>query len=230
MADARERTPPSFETVWAMFQELAEQSRETDKKLKEIAEDTRKTIKEMSAELKESGLRFEKQLEKSDLRLAKSKEELDRQMADLGRRFGDLGNRFGELAEHLVAPSINEKFNALGYHFDAVYPGGLRIDGPGKKTLAEIDLLLQNAANMVAVEVKTKLLDKHIDEHIKWLEVLRAWADKHHDRRRIRGAVAGAIVPPGVRDYALDAGLYVIVQTGDTVKIDIPEGFVPRQW
>ncbi|MDR3147240.1 MAG: hypothetical protein LBU00_02535 [Treponema sp.] len=54
-------------------------------------------------------------------------------------------------------------------------PHWLRIDGPGKKTLAEIDLLLQNAKNMVAVEIKTKLPDQHIDEHIKRLEVPRQW-------------------------------------------------------
>jgi hypothetical protein len=143
---------------------------------------------------------------------------------------GDLGNRFGELAEHLVAPSINEKFNALGYHFDAIAPGGLRIDEPRGQTLAEIDILLQNTESMVAVEVKSKLLERHIDEHIKRLEVLRTWADKHGDRRRIEGAVAGAIVSPGVRRYALNAGFYVILQTGDTVKIDIPAGFIPRRW
>jgi hypothetical protein len=42
--------------------------------------------------------------------------------------------------------------------------------------------------------------------------------------------VAGAIVASKVRGYALKAGLYVIVQTGDTVKIDVPDGFVPRRW
>jgi hypothetical protein len=86
---------------------------------------------------------------------------------------GDLGNRFGELAEHMVAPSINEKFNALGYHFDAIAAGGFRIDGPNRQTLAEIDILLQNGESMVAVEVKAKLLDRHIDEHIKRIGVLR---------------------------------------------------------
>jgi hypothetical protein len=184
-----------------VFKELAEQSKETDKKIKEVSED----IKETERVLKKSG------------------QELD-------RKLGELGNRFGELAEHLVAPSINEKFNALGYHFDAIAPGGLRIDEPGGPTLAEIDLLLQNTDSMMAVEVKAKPLERHIDEHIRRLEVLRTWADRRGDRRKIHGAVAGAIFSPGVRRYALNAGFYTIVQTGDTVKIDIPPGFVPRQW
>jgi hypothetical protein len=29
---------------------------------------------------------------------------------------------------------------------------------------------------------------------------------------------------------ALEAGLYVIVQSGDTMKLKIPEGFQPREW
>jgi Holliday junction resolvase-like predicted endonuclease len=59
--------------------------------------------------------------------------------------------------------------------------GGLRIDGPGRQTLAEIDILLQNTESMAAVEVKSKLLERHIDEHIKRLEVIRGWADRLHD-------------------------------------------------
>jgi hypothetical protein len=42
--------------------------------------------------------------------------------------------------------------------------------------------------------------------------------------------MAGAIMPDLIRNYALKAGLYVIEQTGDTVKIDNPQGFVPREW
>jgi hypothetical protein len=33
-----------------------------------------------------------------------------------------------------------------------------------------------------------------------------------------------------VRRYVFNAGFYVIEQTGDTVKIDIPQGFTPREW
>jgi hypothetical protein len=182
---------------------------ETDKKVKETTRAVREYIVESRA---------------AERRMEAGKRELD-------RRMGDLGNRFGELAEHLVAPSINEKFNALGYHFDAIAPGGWRIEDPATgQNLVEIDILLQNTETMVAVEVKAKLREKHIDDHIRRAEVLRSWADSHQDRRRIYGAVAGAIVSPEVRRCALKAGFYVIVQTGDTVKIDIPEGFIPRQW
>jgi chromosome segregation ATPase len=215
MADIQGHAPPNFDSVWAMFQEIAERFRETDKKVQETereVHETTKAVREFSREMKESGRRMDQ-----------SKRELD-------RRIGDLGNRFGELAEHLAAPSINEKFNALGFHFDAEWTGRMCIGKTEGQTLAEIDLLLENTKTMIAVEIKAKPLERHVDEHLERLEALRAWADRHGDRRKIQGALAGAILSPGVRQYTLKAGLYVIVQTRDTVVIDIPEGFVPRQW
>jgi hypothetical protein len=59
---------------------------------------------------------------------------------------------------------------------------------------------------------------------------LRKYADEHNDKRDLIGAAAGAIVPDGVKKFALSNGFYVIEQSGDTLKIDVPPGFVPRKW
>jgi hypothetical protein len=37
-------------------------------------------------------------------------------------------------------------------------------------------------------------------------------------------------MPDNVKKAALKEGLYVLKQTGDTVKIDIPKGFTPKAW
>jgi len=157
-----------------------------------------------------------------------SMKETDRRMKETDRKIGELGNRFGELAEHLVAPNIKEKFNALGYHFDDISKD--REIGNDDETYAEIDILLENADFSIAVEIKAKLAQKDVNAHVKRLEILRRHKDKHHDARKLRGAVAGALVTKEVKDYALNAGFYVIEQTGDTVTIDVPEGFKPREW
>jgi hypothetical protein len=94
----------------------------------------------------------------------------------------------------------------------------------------EVDILLENGTHSIAVEVKAKPKDLDIDEHIERLEFLRRYKDKFRDPRKLLGAIAGAIMSDSVRNYALKAGLYVIEQTGDTVKIDNPQGFVPREW
>jgi hypothetical protein len=48
------------------------------------------------------------------------------------------------------------------------------------------------------------------------------------DHREIRGAIAGAIMPEAARREALRTGLYVIEQSGDTVRIEEPDQI--RSW
>jgi len=151
------------------------------------------------------------------------------QMKETDRKIGELSNRFGELAEHLVAPSIKEKFNALNFTFDQMSQN-IQISDNSGQILAEIDILLENGDVAIAVEVKSKPLEKDVDRHITRMEVLRHRADLRKDPRKFRGAIAGAIMNKEVRDYAQKCGFYVIEQTGDTVKISIPEGFTPREW
>jgi hypothetical protein len=205
----------TFEDVWAAMMETDKKFQETDKKMQE----TDRKMQETDRQIKET----DRQIRETSRELKESKKELDKKM-------GELGNRFGELAEHLVAPSIHKKFNALGYRFDAIHPQGTEIKDPRAEVYAEIDILLQNTECVIAVEVKSKLLEKDIDVHVRRLEILRRWLDAYHDRRKIRGAAAGAIVSRETARYALKAGLYVIVQTDDTVKIDVPKGFTPRDW
>jgi hypothetical protein len=82
----------------------------------------------------------------------------------------------------------------------------------------------------MAVEVKSKPLQKDVDEHINRLEILHSRVAARGDTRKYQGAIAGAIMNKEVRDYAHKAGFYVIEQTGDTVKINIPKNFKPRIW
>ena len=154
--------------------------------------------------------------------------ETDRQMKETDRQIGKLGNRFGELVEHLVAPSIMEKFNALNFNFENISQNH-KIMEKGQ-FLAEIDILLENGDTVIAVEVKSKPLQNDVDEHVTRMEILRRRADIRQDRRKFQGAIAGAIMNEPVRAYAHKTGFYVIEQTGDTVTINIPEGFTPRQW
>ena len=176
--------------------------------------------------------RSEREREKSERKQEKSEremEDLKRQMKETARIIGNLGNRFGELAEHLVLPSINEKFNELNFTFETTSQN-IRIADSTGKFLAEIDILLENGDVVIAVEVKAKPNQRDVDEHIERIEILRRRADKHQDKRRLQGAIAGAIMSDEVRNYAHKTGFYVIEQTGDTVKINIPKDFKPREW
>jgi hypothetical protein len=105
------------------------------------------------------------------------------------------------------------------------------MDPTTRRFLTEVDILLENGDIVIAVEVKAKLLEKDVKEHLERMEIIRRRArESRNDQRKYRGALAGAIVSKAVRNYALKKGFYVIEQSGDTVKIDVPEGFVPREW
>jgi hypothetical protein len=201
----------SFEKVWAMFQETDRRFRETDRRFRE----TDQLMKENAERQKETD------------RLMKENAE---RMKETDRRIGELGNRFGELAEHLVAPGIMDKFNELGFHFTQLSENLKIKDHQSKKTIAEVDILLQNGDIVIAVEVKSKPKMADVDEHVRRMEKLRQEADLRRDSRRYRGALAGAIMSDRVREHALKRGLYLIEQTGDTVKIVIPKGFKPCEW
>ena len=201
----------TFEQFWASLKEIREMHKEITAHHKEITEQYKETTEE----------------KKERDRILK---ETERMVMETSRQMGLLNNRFGELAEHLVAPSIMEKFNELGFNFDnrsldhEIYEPG------SKRIIAEIDILLENGDIAVAVEVKAKPDMKDVDEHIERMGLLRRRADKRQDMRKFRGAIAGAIMSENVRRYIIQSGMYLIEQTGDTVQITIPEGFTPRDF
>jgi hypothetical protein len=186
--------------------------------MEETLEQVVESIRELRREGEESGHRINQMIERTE-----------RILEENARQMGYLNNRFGELAEHLVAPNIKEKFNALGFTFTRSALD-VKLSDPLRRTLMEIDILLENGDIVIAVEVKAKPKEMDIEEHKERMELLRRSADTHNDTRKYRGAIAGAIMPGSVKNYALKAGFYVIEQTGDTVRIDIPEGFIPRDW
>jgi hypothetical protein len=156
--------------------------------------------------------------------------ETDRQIKETSRIVGRLGNRFGEVAEHMVAPGIAKKFNAFGFHFNDISRNREFKDPATQKSLAEVDVLLENGEIVIAVEVKVKLEKNDVDEHRERMERLRRRADSRGDNRTYRGAVAATVLTDKMRDYALASGFYVIEQNGEAMKLEIPEGFVPRDW
>ena len=209
------------EEIWAILRESAElhkvQMQEADRRRQEAdrwRQETDQIMQETARRLQETD---------------KLVKETARQMKETDRQVGKLSNRFGELAEHLVAPNIKEKFNTLGFTFEEVSQNKQITDAAGNH-VAEIDILLENGNAVIAVEVKAKPNEKDVEEHIRRMDVLRRRADVRNDKRVFQGAIAGAIMSNEVRNHILKNGFYVIEQTGDTVKIHIPEGFKPRQW
>jgi hypothetical protein len=200
----------TFEKVWQMFQE-------TDKKFQE----TRLQMQETDRRMQET----DRIVQETALQM----KETDRQMKETDRKISKLGSRVGELVEELIFPNIMEKFNKLGYVFGKAAPN-VRFKSSGGAHIAEVDILLENGDAVMAVEVKTTLTTADVRDHIKRMEKLRRYADEHGDQRKLLGAVAGAIAPDEAKAFAVKSGFFVLEQSGDTVKISVPEGFKPKEW
>ncbi|MDR2658593.1 MAG: hypothetical protein LBC27_01200 [Spirochaetaceae bacterium] len=145
------------------------------------------------------------------------------------RKIGKLSDRLGDLVEHIIAPNLLEKFNKLGFSFGKI-SSNVCYKRPGGEFIAEVDVLLEDGDTVLAVEVKSKLSSADVREHTARMRKLRDYADEHGDARHFIGAVAGAIIPEGVKPFAYKSGFYVIEQSGDTIKIEVPHDFVPKKW
>ncbi|GHU26081.1 hypothetical protein FACS1894164_16710 [Spirochaetia bacterium] len=198
----------TFEQVWAMFQETDRKMQETDRKMQET----------------------DRKIQESNEKMDRMFEETNRVVKAVSRDIGKLGNRFGDLVEHLVSPGIKNKFNDLGYRFTKSAPTVV-YDDSTRKTLAEVDLLLENGDYVLAVEVKSQPTIDDVKDHIKRMETLRGYADEHHDKQIYLGAVAGAVFSDSVKNFSLKTGFFVIEQSGDTMQIlTAPEPWQPKAW
>jgi hypothetical protein len=187
----------TFEDVWAMFQETDKKFQETDKQFRE----TDKKFQELREQSKET----------------------NKQIKETHKQIGELGNKFGAVVEHMMIPNLKEKFNALGYEFGRVSTDVL-IETKEEGTIAEIDIFLENGDCAMVVEVKSSPTTEGIKNQCKRMERLRKYSDKHNDKRKLYGAMAGAIFSDNAKRYALKQGLYLIEQSGDTVRIIEPSG------
>jgi len=188
------------------------------------------TFEKVWAMFQESERKFWEMSQESDRKFQELSQKTDRKIAVLSEQMGGLHNRFGEMAEYMVAPGVVDLFNDIGFHIEQAATHGYKIYGENRKIKTEIDLLLGNGDYIIAVEVKTSLGEKDIEWHQKRLEILREHSNKTGDRRKILGGMAVAVLNEKDRKAILDAGFYLMEPSGDMMKMDLPEGFVPKEW
>jgi len=154
----------------------------------------------------------------------KARDEAWKAIRETQKNIGGLSNRFGSMVEHILIPGLPKKFKKFGYSFTRIasykYADGV---------WAQIDGMLENGTQAIAVEVKFTLRNTDIDDHILRMEKIRKFADEHGDKRQFIGAIAAINTDESARNYALKKGLFVIEPRGEDVKVTKPEGEV-RVW
>jgi len=217
IAATLDQTPSTPEKVWATLDRITQKQEETERRWVEFDRRWELEAEQRQAEAAKRQAEFNQRWGKLEEQFKKNSKEM-----------GDLRNSFGEIAEHLVAPGIKERFNELGFDFGRVVANVEIIED--KKVITEADLVLESGELIMVVEIKAKPKLRDVKAHERRLERMREWHDRNNDRRRLLGAMAGAVFGGQEKKAALDAGFYVIVQSGDTMKMDLTEDFVHREW
>ncbi|MEO5340694.1 MAG: hypothetical protein H7837_09290 [Magnetococcus sp. MYC-9] len=191
----------TLEDIWKLFQETDRKFQETDRQFKETDRKFQET---------------DRQCRETDMKIKEVSKLIDR-----------LGGRLGEFVEGLVAPACRSLFAERGIPVHRV-SRRVEADLPGGHHM-EIDLLVVNTDAVALVEVKSKLAIEDVREHLTRLSEFKEFFPEHTDRRVI-GAVAGMVIAENVSRFAMGKGLFVMEQSGDTLRMANDQAFVPRAW
>ncbi|MGK7943291.1 MAG: DUF3782 domain-containing protein [Microcystaceae cyanobacterium] len=211
--------------VWRILAELAEAQKETERRFQEmeriIQEERQKTeLERQKTERERQETERERQETERQFR------ETDRQIKAVNQQIGELGNRLGQFVEWQVRPAVVRLFQERGLDVHEFHPGAEAQRGDEG---IEIDLLVINDTDTVLVEVKTKLTQQDVDDHLERLAKFKRLMPSYHNKKAF-GAVAGVVVPKEVARYAYRKGLFVLAQSGETVVILNDQKFQPRTW
>jgi hypothetical protein len=210
----------TIDDVWAGFEELRKLHQETEIALKEANLKTEKAQEEAWKAIRETQQAV-KETQQGIEGGNKFRDEAWKAIRDTQKNIGGLNNTLGSLVERIMTPDLPRKFKPLGFTFNKITTVKWAAAG---NIYAEIDGLLENGAQAMAVEVKTTLEIEDINDHLKRMERIRKYADEHGDKREFLGAIAAMIVKAKPKDYALKQGLFVIEPKGEDVKVTKPEG------
>ena len=153
-------------------------------------------------------------------------QETDRKFQETARLVSNLGGQWGLFIENQVAPACERVFGERGIPVQMV---SQRVKKRRGGDTLEIDVLVVNAGHVVVVEVKASLSVEAVREFLDDLRQFRDFFPEYADWQ-VHGAVAGMRIEDGADRYAYRQGLFVLAQTGDTVKILNDAQFQPKIW
>lgn len=182
------------------FQETDRKFQETDRKIQEVAQE----VKETAREVKETA----------------------REIKAVNVSVGRLSNRLGEFVEEAVRPAAVRLFQQCGIDVHEVQQN---ISVTRGDEGLEIDLLVVNDRDTVAIECKSNLSVDDVNEHLERLDKIKRLIPRYKEHR-ILGAVAGMVIPENVAAYAIRKGLYVIAQNDGHLALSNQSAFVPKVW
>ena len=198
MQQAQTPPPLTFEQVMAIMDKQFIEQR-TDMLIK-FEEERKLRMAELDKQFAKRDEEFAKYEALRKAEMEKHEATRKAEMEKFSKEMGQLSNRFGEVIEYMIAPDICEKMNEFGFNFQhAIYRQPV---SHNHKTLTEIDILLEDDGDMMAIEVKTKPTTDDVIGHLKRLNTIQKYPPRSVRGAKLYGAIAGAVVKDDVRKLA----------------------------
>ena len=201
--------------VWRLLGELAVAQKETERRFQE----TEQLLKEQSQEA-------ERRFQETERLLKEQSRKTDRQIQQVNQQIGNLGNRLGEFVEWQVRPAAVRLFRERGIDVHELH-ADISVSRP--EGAIEIDLLVVNETDVILIEVKSKLSQTDVDEHLERLAKFKDLMPRYRQMNAM-AAVAAMVIPADVALYAYRQGLFVLAQSGDNIVILNDDKFKPKTW
>jgi len=186
------------------YEEILELFRETDRLLKEQSQQTDQKFQETDRKFQATDRKIES-------------------MADTVKK---LGNRLGDYIEDAVRPAAVRLFRDRGIEVHEVHQN---ISAQRGDEGIEVDLLVVNDSDVIAIECKSLLSVDDVNEHRQRLDKLKRLLPTYADKR-VLGAVTAMVIPDNVALYAYRQGFFVIGQSGEQLIIRNDDRFRPKAW
>ncbi|MEI7591496.1 MAG: DUF3782 domain-containing protein [Deltaproteobacteria bacterium] len=199
----------------SFFKEVRDLYKETDRRIKEMSQETDRKFREMSQDT-------DRKFQETDKKFQETDKKFDKTDILIGR----LGNRLGDFVEGMVKPSAVKIFKERGIKVHQV-SRDINAERDGGKI--QIDLLVVNDVELVAVECKSSLSIDDVNEYLERLTKVKILLPQYRDMK-VMGAVAAMVIPDNVGKYAYKKGLFVLCQSGDTMVIRNDDKFKAKVW
>lgn len=198
------------EDVWKLFQKTDEQMKETDRRIQE----TDRIVKETSAQMKETAAQMKENEKKMYEMFAEGRAWSRENQARIKYLDQLYSLHWGQLIEALTEPAALKLFKKAGIKISHAYKEAhkrIKTEHP-----MEVDVILCNSEDVVAVEVKTTCHIKNVDHFLKQMKYFKENFTEF-EGKKVYVAVAGIEFKNNSDAYAQKKGLFVLKTSGEGV-------------
>jgi hypothetical protein len=177
------------------------------------------------AERERKAAEYRAEREAADAKFWANQAKIDASLKKVDQSLQALGSfqrHLGSMVEFILIPKIRLKINRYGHNFTVLSPNK-QFTNPKTGNLAEeIDLLLENCDEALAIEIKSDFKVKDVGEHLRQLKFLRKNESVTGMKgRALYAGIAGISISEAARKSALKHGMYVITIHEDEERVDV---------